>query len=225
MTRSPRVLPRRKPRQSRAQATCDVILTATARVLIKDGYEAASTNRIAQEAGVSIGSLYQYYPSKEGLVLAVLERYHAQGVAGVEAELVRLAEEPLPVVIKALVRHVLATKAENPQLHRMLVEQLPRLRQHSQVDPYTQRLFRLLRAFLEPRAREIRPSNLDMAVFVLVHAVEALTHAAVTDRPEYLNSEAFADELSELALNYLRPEPAQASAGRLRAVSSASARR
>ena len=50
-------------------------MEATARILIKEGYDQASTNKIAAVAGVSIGSLYQYFPSKEALVAAVIERH------------------------------------------------------------------------------------------------------------------------------------------------------
>ena len=67
--------PRKSASQERSRITIDTILEATARVLMKDGYDRASTNRIAAAAGVSIGSLYQYFPSKEALVAAVSERH------------------------------------------------------------------------------------------------------------------------------------------------------
>ncbi|NTX07538.1 TetR/AcrR family transcriptional regulator [Myxococcus sp. CA040A] len=205
MPRRPPVSRRRKPHQDRAQATCEAILTAAARVLVKNGYEAASTNRIAREAGVSIGSLYQYFPSKEGLVMAVMERHRTRSLAGFEAELVRLASQPLPQAIRALVRQLLTTKLENPRLHQVLHELAPRMRQLGQVDPHEQRLFRLVRAFLAPRAEELRPKDLDMAVFVLVHSVETLCIKAVADRPDYLTNEAFLDELCALMQGYLQP--------------------
>ena len=55
---------RRRPRQARSRATVDAIVEGAARVLVREGYDAASTNRVAKEAGVSIGSLYQYFDSK-----------------------------------------------------------------------------------------------------------------------------------------------------------------
>ncbi|MFP2959218.1 TetR/AcrR family transcriptional regulator [Myxococcus sp. 1LA] len=205
MPSRPRPSSRRRPRQDRAQATCDAILTATARVLVKEGYDAASTNRIAREAGVSIGSLYQYFPSKEGLVLAVMERHRARSLSDFEAGLVQLASEPLPTALRALIRQVLAMKREDPKLHQMLHELMPRMRELGQTDPYEQRLFRLVRAFLAPRVGEIRPKDLDMAVFIIVHAVEALCIKAVADRPDYLTNPTFVDELSALLMGYLQP--------------------
>ncbi len=62
---------RKRPRQQRSRATVEAICVAAARVLASDGYARASTNRIAEVAGVSVGSLYQYFPNKDALVLAV----------------------------------------------------------------------------------------------------------------------------------------------------------
>src|SRR6185436_592878 len=66
--------PRKRPKQARSQQTVDALLEATARVLGARGFEGATTNEIARVAGVSVGSLYQYFPSKEALVAALLEQ-------------------------------------------------------------------------------------------------------------------------------------------------------
>jgi AcrR family transcriptional regulator len=66
------------PRQARSQATVSVILDATALVLVDEGYEQATTNRIAERAGVSIGSLYQYFPNRESVVAALASRTRAR---------------------------------------------------------------------------------------------------------------------------------------------------
>ncbi|WP_164007051.1 TetR/AcrR family transcriptional regulator [Pyxidicoccus trucidator] len=205
--------PRRKPRQSRAQATCDVIVTATAQVLVKDGYDAVSTNHVARVAGVSVGSVYQYFSSKEALVMAVMERYRAAGLAELEEGISKMSGATLREALRLLIRQVLASKAANPRLHQVLVEQLPRMRQFQQVDPYAVRILRVVRSFLEPHARELRPRDLDMATFIIVSTVESLTHVALTDRPEYLTREAFVDELCALVLGYLQPEQEAARRG------------
>ena len=67
--------PRKHASQQRSRVTVDALIEATARILVKDGFDKASTNRIAEKAGVSVGSLYQYFPSKEALVAAVV--HHA----------------------------------------------------------------------------------------------------------------------------------------------------
>src|SRR5580700_3154791 len=99
--------PRKSPRQARSEATVDAVLEATARVLVKVGYDRASTNRIAAEAGVSVGSLYQYFPSKEALVAALVDRHMTEMVGLFEHHFEALSAAPLPVVAEAMVRVML----------------------------------------------------------------------------------------------------------------------
>src|SRR5215469_4101466 len=109
-----RTNPRKSPAQKRSQLTVAALLKATAHILVKEGYESASTNRIAEAAGVSIGSLYQYFPSKEALQLlrSVVERVRA---------------EPVEVATRELVRVMIDAHRVDPKLHRALVEQVPRV--------------------------------------------------------------------------------------------------
>src|ERR1700722_11945035 len=96
MARRPATKPRKHAAQQRSRATVDALVEATARILVKEGFDKASTNRIAEKAGVSVGSLYQYYPSKEALVAAVMERHSQeliQVARGVLAEVAKLAME------------------------------------------------------------------------------------------------------------------------------------
>ncbi len=109
--------PRKRPRQARAAATFDAILEAAARILEKDGFDCVNTNAVAELAGVSVGSLYQYFPTKES-ILAELVRFNrnilsekvktavAEGTTG------RTLEETIDLVISAGVSHQL----ERPEL-------------------------------------------------------------------------------------------------------------
>src|SRR5262249_30364756 len=76
MARRPLTSPRKYASQARSCATVDALVEATARILVREGFDRASTNRIAEVAGVSIGSLYQYFPSKEAPRSAALHRPH-----------------------------------------------------------------------------------------------------------------------------------------------------
>ena len=75
MARRPLTSPRKSATQERSKATVDALLSATARVLVKEGHDRASTNKVAETAGVSIGSLCRYFPSNEALVSAVIDRH------------------------------------------------------------------------------------------------------------------------------------------------------
>src|SRR5215470_13539456 len=127
MARKPSTNPRKSASQERSRLTVDVLLDATARVLIKEGYDRASTNRIASVAGVSIGSLYQYFPSKEALVAAVIDRHTQEQMQVTRNALVKLAARPIEVAARELVSAAISAHRINPKLHRVLAEQIPRV--------------------------------------------------------------------------------------------------
>jgi AcrR family transcriptional regulator len=109
--------PRKRPRQARSTETVDVIIEAGARILEAEGHGAFSTNAVAQKAGVSIGTLYQYFPNKEAIIGALLARETAQLVSSAEAALQRVsAVEALSDLISAAVEH----QFKRPGLARVL---------------------------------------------------------------------------------------------------------
>jgi AcrR family transcriptional regulator len=194
---------RKAPVQERSRETVEVILTATARVLVDVGYDHASTNKVAEIAGVSVGSLYRYFPSKEALVAALIER-HVQSMLDVcESKLIEMATAPLDVAAHEIVRAILRAQSVNPKLHRILIQQVPRVGQLRNVDALQERFGVLVKAYLENRKKELRPKNIDLAVFMLVRAVEAVAHAAVLEKPDLLIDGELADELAEMVLRYL----------------------
>src|SRR5687767_9744104 len=117
-------LPRKQPKQRRSRETVEAILDATARVLVAEGWDKASTNRIAKVAGVSIGSLYQYYPSKESLILALIERHCQEMLALLAASSEALRTAPVDVAVRTYVRAMLAAHAKEPELHQALTTQV-----------------------------------------------------------------------------------------------------
>jgi len=200
--------PRKTASQERSRLTVEALIEATARILMKDGYDRASTNRIAEAAGVSIGSLYQYFPSKEALVAAVIDR-HTQGMMQVVRDaLVKVAMRPIEEAARELVRVMIDAHRVNPKLHRVLVEQVPRVGRLDNIQAIDREAYALVRAYLEAHRDEVGIADTDMAAFVCVTTVEALTHAAVVHRREVLSEEratVFVDEVTALILRYLKP--------------------
>jgi AcrR family transcriptional regulator len=195
--------PRKSPVQDRSREMVEVILEATARVLVEGGYDRASTNKVAEVAGVSVGSLYRYFPSKEALVAALCERHVTAMLAMCESKLLELGDAPLEVAAREIVRAILRAHAVNPKLHRILIQQVPRVGKLKNVDMMQERVSVLVLGYLQARRKDVRPRNLELAVFLLVHAVEAVAHATVIERPDYLVDGELADELAELVLHYL----------------------
>jgi AcrR family transcriptional regulator len=203
MRRTARHLPRKQPKQGRAKATVEAILTATAHILVRYGFEAASTNRIAAKAGVSIGSLYQYFPSKDALIAALLERHVREMLGVMQAGLAGSTARSMRQRAREMVRVMLAAHAVEPHLHRVFMEEMPYANRMQRLAELERMFEELARVSLEQERPRVRPRNLDIAAFVLVQAVEALTHAAVLHRPELLRSEEFLDETTELIVRYL----------------------
>ncbi len=201
-----RTAPRKKAIQPRAQATVDAILTATARLLVREGYDRASTNRIAEAAGVSIGSLYQYFPSKEALVAALLARHVEEMSAVLQREAALVIDAPLPVAIEHIVRAMLAAHAINPKLHKVFVEQVPRVGRLERIREIERNALALAAMFLEKHRASVRPDlDFELAPFVVVATVEALTHAAVLYRPDTVADERMFREVRDVVLRYLLP--------------------
>ena len=202
MPARPVTSPRKQALQARSRATVDVILKATARILIAEGYDRASTNKVAARAGVSIGSLYQYFPSKEALVAALLERHLEEMGQVLRAACPRLAAAPIEQAAEEVVRLMVAAHSVDPALHRVFVEQVPRIGQLERIQGFEEEMTGLVRAYLEPRRDKLVVEDLDMAAFIVVGIVESLTHAAVLSRPELLG-EPFVREVSAVVIRYL----------------------
>lgn len=207
MARKLQTNPRKLASQERSRSTVDALLEATARVLLIEGYDRASTNRIAEVAGVSIGSLYQYFPSKEALVAAVIDR-HTQQVSQVTRKaVVKMAASPIEVAAREFVSLGIEGHRVNPKLHAVLSEQIPRVGRLENIETNLREGHALVRGYLEAHRDEIDVADLDLAAFVLVTVVEALTHAAVLRRPDILTGEKarqFVDDVTRLVVGYLR---------------------
>jgi AcrR family transcriptional regulator len=203
LPRRPRTSPRRKPRQQRSQATVEAILDATARVLCTTGNDRASTNRIALAAGVSVGSLYQYFPSKEALVAALVERHIASMTALVREKLAQIATAPPAIAVRTMIDAMFAAHAVDPKLHKVLIEQVPRIGKLERVGGVEREVEALVAAFLEARRSELRPTKTGAVAFVLCHAVEAVAHAAVLAELSAPRAREVADELTDMLVRYL----------------------
>ena len=195
---------RKQPTQARARATVDVILDAVRLVLVQDGYEKLSTNRVAKIAGVSIGSLYQYFPGKRALIGALLERH----IERIRPELRegRPAFDSLPIEqrMRRLTEWMVESHRSDPELHRIIVLELPRLGLGSEKIAlgFEQAIARTA-AYLASRADELGPQNHALSAFIIVHTIESLTKAALARDPKMLGAELI-EEITQLLTRYLK---------------------
>jgi AcrR family transcriptional regulator len=199
-----RTAPRKAPRQSRSQATVDALVEAGARALALEGYERANVNRIAELAGVSVGSLYQYFPSKEALVTAVSRRHSARMIEVFQKDILSLAFVPLHEAVRGVVLRVFEAYAVDPALRRVLVHEVPHLGALTRSLEFDELVHEWLLAYFAHNAARIRPRNVDLAVQILRAAVEAVAAAIVVrGDPQLLRSSEVVDEVCVLVLRYV----------------------
>jgi AcrR family transcriptional regulator len=184
----------------------EMIMRAAARVLIRVGYDGLTTNLVAEEAGASVGSLYQYFSSKQQLVAALLKRHVDSTMQDMRQAVPELSLTPVPAAVRRFVELMVASHRVEPELHRVFYEQLPRIAGFEQLQASLNEGLQLAEALLRVRAEEIVPQDHKLTAFIVVHTIESLTHSAVLTRPELLRTDSFVDELTDLILGYLQPK-------------------
>lgn len=184
-------------------------MRATARILVRDGYESLTTNQVALEAGASVGSLYQYFSSKQQLVAALLNQHIDDTLRQLREELPRLSLMPVEEAVPRFVELSIEAHRCDPELHRVFVEQLPRVGEFKKIEAGLHEGLAMAEAYLRLHADEIVPQNHALTAFLLVNTIESLTHMAVLTRPELLATPEFVSEVSGWILGYLRPQPAR----------------
>lgn len=204
--RPPRTLPgpRKRPSQERSRQLVRKVLEAAAGLLEEGGYDDLTTRHVAEGAGVSVGSLYQYFPNKESLVQALLVEHLQQAVALRPPALDR-DDLPLGERIRSVVDWFLAAHAASPALHRSLTEAATPVFGVARIREMERALHATVLEALRPYAAEIERDDLALAAFVVAQSLEGLTHSAVVHHPEWLGGEKLRAEISDLLLGYLCP--------------------
>ena len=191
--------PRKRPRQERSRFTVEAILTATERVLAEHGVDGATTNRIAEVAGVSIGSLYQYFPNKDALIEMVRERSQTSFREEVDPAVEMLLKLPIEVAMRGLVDLLIERHRETLGVHNALAREDDGL--HEMLET---RWSHVILGYLEAHRAEIRPTNLPLAARISLEVMESLIHGVALRSPALLDDPEFADEVCALLRGYLR---------------------
>lgn len=197
-----RLQPRRQPRQVRAELTRQRILAAAAHVFAEEGYAAGTTNRIAERARVSIGSLYQYYPNKDAILVELLVRHLDQGAAVVERYRDDALAEPVETVLRRYVQAAIDNHLGDPQLLRVMTEQAPRSAELlAKVQERQEERVEFVRELFD-RHPEVRVRDTDTAARLAVSTVELVVHQ-LTAAPDPVDPARLADELVAMLTRYL----------------------
>lgn len=199
---------RRTPRQSRSLATRDAIVEAAARVFAEHGLKRATTARVAEVAGVSPGSMYQYFPSKDALVTAIYEREAERSHREFLALVAELGTDDLPRLIRAFVASSVDALERDRALNRVLLDELPRVSGARSMRSADEVATRSLRALLEAAREQVHVRDRDAAALLLVRASGYAVLALVDNPLEGAARQAYIDELADMIAAYLlAPRP------------------
>jgi len=197
MPRSAAKPTRRRAKQARSQQTIEVVLEAAARVLASEGYAGATTNRIAERAGVSVGTIYQYFADKQQIFDALIRRE----VEGLVELLQRVAFDPdesMADGLRRVLQLLVEARPDAPLLYRSL-EQVPHALFRRRVTEARGSVIDWVREFLASHRSELRVRDLDIAAFVVVSAAEGVAINASAE----LYRARVADELTTVFMRYL----------------------
>jgi len=187
--------PRKSPRQERSRATVDAIIEASARIIEEEGLARLNTNRVARVAGVSVGSLYQYFPHKEALVEQVASKLRERFTAGFLEWIGQLRTLEPRAAIRALVVLLVRLHAESPGVHHAIGTGSPADAQKV--------LHVVVGNYLETHAAQVRRPDRTRAALVLLDTAESLVHTTSLRAPELLQDPAWLEEVCDLLERYV----------------------
>ncbi len=207
---------RRSPSQERSRETVDAVFEAAIRELQRGDPRDVNVNRVAKTAGVSIGSIYQYFPSKEALLTSLLTRYMRRRFEAIMKLVEAIQEEeatnktvlPLEEVMKRLVFGTVGLKKMGLPIELALISWFARVGSIASLTEldreFTDAMARAIRTLQVAPAR-IRPVDPDLAARILMQSIRAVLLTAILEEPALLEGDALALELTELAVRYLKP--------------------
>jgi AcrR family transcriptional regulator len=199
--------PRKKPSQSRSQATVDAIIEACLQILEEGGADRMTTNSISERSGVAKGSLYQYFPDKDAIVAAAFDRVVSLEIEAHQASVVDWKELSLEDSIVFLVDRTLEIDHRLVKLHRKFYQTY-----HRSFDIGSEWQLRTagtdlvvgaVRDRLASHSDRLRTRNLDTAAFMLTRGLRGLVSKVIEERPEHLTSSELREELICLFQGYL----------------------
>jgi AcrR family transcriptional regulator len=191
----------KSPRQARSRSTVDAILEASQRVFGEAGLE-GTTTRIAHVAGVSIGSLYQYFPGKESIFGALVARAVEEDLARVEEAVARTRYEPFEVTLRAMIEAALYMPRTRPRFFHFLMVHLPILGHTAEARRLEAALVRIVRGVIADHP-ELQIPDPDLIAVASVGALRGLVDHVARVRPQDLPTEVLLETCVQLVTGYL----------------------
>jgi AcrR family transcriptional regulator len=194
---------RKMPKQERARATAKAITQATQQLIIKKGYENVTTTRIAKAAGISAGSLYQYFPNKQAIIKTLIQETVNDAAAQIRNKLRDLMEVPLESALHQIIALLFQIYKENAFIFVQIFEYVPEIKEFTKnikLDIYT---YSTNLAFLEQHQDEITVTDFPTALPIIVRSTVQDIECFLTEKTTDMTEEQLVNELTQKAVNYL----------------------
>jgi len=197
---------RRTPKQARAKATVDDLLEAAARLMAEEGPAALTTTRIAKRAGTSVGSVYQYFPDREAIVVALVEDRSLRLAGAARDELRKLMTAPLDELLPKSVETLIDLYRENKAVLIDLVDTDPNLRAIAQSLAAELLNFSTYQGYLKRHLEARKTEEVELAVRITGLVGVSAARAFVAAPEEPVEKQIFAREVGKMLARYLTVE-------------------
>ncbi|MFT3762832.1 MAG: TetR/AcrR family transcriptional regulator [Pseudoxanthomonas sp.] len=197
--------PRKQPRQARSQATVDAIFEATIQVLLAEGPQRLTTIRVAERAGVSVGTLYQYYPNKQALLFGVLQRHMQRVDEVIGRAIASVQHTPLATMVPAVIEVLVREKTSRIDESRALYAIVNQLEARELVRSAESRARTRLSALLET-ATDARFDDIGVVAYIFFAALNGPLRVALEGGASPKILHALRSQMESLCLGYLERE-------------------
>jgi AcrR family transcriptional regulator len=206
MSRRDPFAPRKAPQQTRSKGTVDAVFEAMLDIVLKRDFSDPTVQAIAERAGVSVGSVYQYFPSKGALVSGLLRYHLRQRMNQLDASLEAVRGLTGVEAATALVEGLLTEKRARSKLELAMVRYFARAGDLAALTEMDAHMLGSVAGFLRSLGPAIRPVNVEMAAFIISNALRSAVLLSIVQSPSRLEDPLFKQELIRLIVRYLEPD-------------------
>ncbi len=195
--------PRKFPKQRRAQDRVDMILDTSIGIIESEGFEKLNTNYIAERSGISVGSIYQYFPNKESIVSSLIEKHYEDRMHLLNEKVFTLRRKSVEAVVDGLIRTLFESHKKHPKLEQILQSKKRQLGNEVREKMLDENLMKLLEKYMTKTIGKFDVKNLNLALKILATSIKSVCLDSLYDH-KYGNEEDVIIELKKMTLRYIQ---------------------
>ena len=193
---------RKLPRQRRSRTTVESIKQATLALLSEHGLQGFGTDRIAERAGVSIGSLYQYFPNREAILQAVYEDVSIEYAEAMRSLLDQIMDLPIEAAVTRVIDRVMRLHERHQLVLLTMAEEIPELNLAGLPLSFNNLLRGSIRAYVINK-RRLSPRELDRKVFLIEKLILGSAGSYLREKPTRIARREFTADMAQIIARYI----------------------